>query len=63
MHRAAGTLHAERDNGWRHWTTGRLDVVTVSGDHLVLMEEPHVAGVADAITTLLSPNRAEGTAP
>nr|WP_141976046.1 non-ribosomal peptide synthetase [Saccharothrix saharensis] len=63
MHRAAGTLHAEPDNGWRHWTTGRLDVVTVSGDHLVLMEEPHVAGVADAITTLLSPNRAEGTAP
>ncbi|XVS67123.1 amino acid adenylation domain-containing protein [Actinosynnema sp. CA-299493] len=63
MHQAAGTLHAEPDNGWRHWTTGRLDVVDVSGDHLVLMEEPHVGGVADAITTLLSPNRAEGTAP
>ena len=63
MHLAAGTLHDDPANGWQHWTTGRLDVVEVSGDHLVLMEEPHVAGVADAITTLLSPNRAEGTAP
>ncbi|WNV85393.1 non-ribosomal peptide synthetase [Umezawaea sp. Da 62-37] len=63
MHLAAGTLHDDPTNGWQHWTTGRLDVVDVSGDHLVLMEEPHVAGVADAITALLSPNRAEGTAP
>ncbi|PSL56087.1 amino acid adenylation domain-containing protein [Saccharothrix carnea] len=63
MHHAAGTLHDDPANGWQHWTTGRLDVVDVPGDHLVLMEEPHVAGVADAITTLLSPNRAEGTAP
>ncbi|MFF8594416.1 amino acid adenylation domain-containing protein [Streptomyces sp. NPDC015220] len=46
MHGAARSLHEDPTNGWGALTTGRLRVVDVPGDHLVLMEEPHVNVVA-----------------
>ncbi|MFD2420911.1 amino acid adenylation domain-containing protein [Amycolatopsis pigmentata] len=48
------SAYGARDNGWGSWTTGRIDVVGVPGDHLTLMDEPHVRAVAtaiDAVTT------------
>ncbi len=42
MHDAAGTHYGDPKNGWQHWTSGRLDVIDVPGDHLVLMKEPYV---------------------
>ncbi|MFI9201179.1 amino acid adenylation domain-containing protein [Streptomyces sp. NPDC053048] len=46
MHGAAGSLHEDPTNGWRQLTDGHIEVIDVPGDHLVLMEEPHVADVA-----------------
>ena len=46
MHDAAGTHYGDPKNGWQHWTSGRLDVIDVPGDHLVLMKEPYVETVA-----------------
>ncbi|WP_309223726.1 non-ribosomal peptide synthetase [Micromonospora sp. CP22] len=54
MHDLAGTLHLDPRNGWGELTTGRLDVLDVPGDHLALMEPPHVAEVARRITELLA---------
>ncbi|MGC9498551.1 amino acid adenylation domain-containing protein [Streptomyces sp. WG7] len=49
MHGAAQSLHADPTNGWGDLTTGRLQVVDVPGDHLVLLEEPHVNVVAEKV--------------
>lgn len=49
MHGAASSLHEDPSNGWRELTTGRVEVVEVPGDHLVLLEEPHVAAVAEHV--------------
>ncbi|MEU8954733.1 amino acid adenylation domain-containing protein [Streptomyces sp. NPDC048518] len=49
MHGAGGTQHTDPVNGWRSLTSGHVKVVHVPGDHLSIMEEPHVADVAAAI--------------
>jgi thioesterase domain-containing protein len=54
MHTLAGTLHLDPRNGWGELTTGRVEVVEVPGDHLVLMEEPHVAELARGVTEVLA---------
>ncbi|GAA3737428.1 non-ribosomal peptide synthetase [Salinactinospora qingdaonensis] len=53
MHDAAGTLYQDPANGWRDWTSGRLDVINVPGDHLELMDEPHITVVAKHIADLV----------
>lgn len=55
MHDAVGTLYGDPQNGWQHWTSGKLNVVDVPGDHLLLMKEPHVGEIAKVITDLLNP--------
>ncbi|MFJ6436817.1 amino acid adenylation domain-containing protein [Streptomyces sp. NPDC091416] len=52
MHGAGSTQHKDPANGWHTMTTGRVEVVQVPGDHLSLMEEPHVAHVAEAVAAL-----------
>ncbi|EEP73198.1 non-ribosomal peptide synthetase [Micromonospora sp. ATCC 39149] len=54
MHDLAGSMHLDPHNGWGELTTGRVDVIDVPGDHLVLMDEPYVAEVARRITELLA---------
>ncbi|MEU3781173.1 amino acid adenylation domain-containing protein [Streptomyces sp900129855] len=49
MHGAAQSLHTDPTNGWGDLTTGRLQVVDVPGDHLVLLDEPHVNVVAEKL--------------
>lgn len=49
MHGAARTLHQAPANGWATLTSGRIDIVEVSGDHLLLLDEPHVQQVGRAI--------------
>ncbi|QRX95959.1 MULTISPECIES: thioesterase domain-containing protein [Streptomyces] len=46
MHRAAQSLHEDPTHGWGALTTGHVEVVDVPGDHLVLLEGPHVNVVA-----------------
>jgi amino acid adenylation domain-containing protein len=53
MHAAAGSMHTDPMNGWGAHTSGRVDVVNVPGDHLVLMEEPQVADVAARLSEAL----------
>jgi amino acid adenylation domain-containing protein len=48
-HNAVGSAHRDLMNGWRAWTSGRIDVIEVPGDHLQLMEEPYIATVARRI--------------
>jgi amino acid adenylation domain-containing protein len=56
MHNAAGgTLHDDPLNGWGGLTRGRIDVVEVPGDHLAMVEEPHVAELARVLAELLRP--------
>ncbi|MER7701949.1 amino acid adenylation domain-containing protein [Kitasatospora sp. NPDC097605] len=54
MHGAARSLHEDPANGWGSLTTGRLEVVDVPGDHLVLLDEPHVTVVAQRIAEALA---------
>ncbi|MBO1414063.1 non-ribosomal peptide synthetase [Streptomyces sp. FH025] len=49
MHQAARSLHEDPTNGWGALTTGRVRTVDVPGDHLVLLEEPHVNVVAQRV--------------
>ncbi|QKV94598.1 amino acid adenylation domain-containing protein [Streptomyces sp. NA02950] len=51
-HRAVGSSHLDPANGWRAWTTGRIETVGVPGDHLQIMAEPHIAAVAQRIAEL-----------
>ncbi|WP_319754193.1 non-ribosomal peptide synthetase [Streptomyces sp. AK02-04a] len=51
-HNAVGSAHRDPANGWRAWTSGRVDVVDVPGDHLQLMDEPYVSIVARRICEL-----------
>ncbi|MGV8442611.1 hypothetical protein, partial [Pseudomonas aeruginosa] len=55
MHDAARTHSGDPKNGWQHWTSGRLDVIDVPCDHLVLMKEPHLETVAADIAALFEP--------
>ncbi|GAA2254002.1 non-ribosomal peptide synthetase [Streptomyces ruber] len=54
MHSAGGTRHQDPANGWRSMTSGTVTVVPVPGDHLTLMEEPHVRDVARIVSSLIS---------
>jgi amino acid adenylation domain-containing protein len=55
MHSTAGTQYTDPANGWRAMTTGHVEVVTVPGDHLTLMEDPNVAEVAHVVSDLIMP--------
>ncbi|QEU90696.1 amino acid adenylation domain-containing protein [Streptomyces kanamyceticus] len=59
MHGAGGTQHTDPANGWHTMTTGHVKVVHVPGDHLSIMEEPHVADVAAAVAELAESGTAE----
>jgi thioesterase domain-containing protein len=49
MHDALGTEYNDEANGWRALVDGQVDVVELPGDHLTIMEEPHVGSVAKLI--------------
>ncbi|WP_257002069.1 non-ribosomal peptide synthetase [Streptomyces sp. WZ.A104] len=49
MHEAGSTRHTDPANGWHTMTAGPVEVVHVPGDHLSIMEEPHVAHLARAV--------------
>ncbi|MCC3766310.1 non-ribosomal peptide synthetase [Streptomyces sp. UNOC14_S4] len=57
MHGAAQSLHTDPTNGWGDLTTGRLQVLDVPGDHLVLLEEPHVNVVAEKMAQVMTAGR------
>lgn len=62
-HDAAGSLHHDATNGWSELARGRLDVIEIPGNHLTIMEEPHVRVVASEIGRLVgvAPNRGPAT--
>ncbi|QKW10972.1 amino acid adenylation domain-containing protein [Streptomyces sp. NA04227] len=53
MHSHAESLHQDPANGWGALTAGELTVVDVPGDHLTIMEEPHIAHLVKAVTELI----------
>lgn len=56
LFRATGLLRYRRDEvsgGWRRFTTRSLKIVDVPGDHVSIMEEPHVGTLAQKICDLL----------
>ncbi|MFD4258366.1 amino acid adenylation domain-containing protein [Streptomyces sp. NPDC058534] len=53
MHTAIQSMHRDPTNGWRERTSGRLTVVDVPGDHLTIMEEPHIAHVVRVVNELI----------
>ncbi len=53
MHGAARTRHQDPCNGWSAMTGGRIRTVRVPGDHLTIMEEPHVAQLANTVAELI----------
>jgi thioesterase domain-containing protein/acyl carrier protein len=59
-HRAVGSMHLDPANGWATWTTGRVNVVDVPGDHLQLMEAPYITTVAHRIRELTCAGRSAG---
>ncbi|MFC3536783.1 amino acid adenylation domain-containing protein [Couchioplanes azureus] len=56
-HSAVGSMHLDPANGWSTWTKGRVDVVDVPGDHLQMMEPPHITSVARRIRELTCAQR------
>ncbi|KOG33841.1 MULTISPECIES: amino acid adenylation domain-containing protein [Streptomyces] len=53
MHHAANSRHQDPLNGWDAMTSGRIQLIHVPGDHLTIMEEPHVAHVAGTVADLI----------
>ncbi|MFD1830372.1 amino acid adenylation domain-containing protein [Streptomyces desertarenae] len=53
MHTAIESMHRDPANGWRERTSGELTVIDVPGDHLTIMEEPHIAHVVRVVTELI----------
>ncbi|MCW5253458.1 amino acid adenylation domain-containing protein [Streptomyces sp. SHP 1-2] len=53
MHTAIQSMHRDPTNGWRERTSGELTVIDVPGDHLTIMEEPHIAHVVRVVTELI----------
>jgi thioesterase domain-containing protein len=47
------------DYGWHHYLTGPLSVVNVSGEHLGILENPHVANLGRRVLESLSVGRPE----
>ncbi|MFE9457115.1 amino acid adenylation domain-containing protein [Streptomyces californicus] len=53
MHTAIDSMHRDPSNGWRERTSGELDVVLVPGDHLTIMEEPHIGHMVRTVDELI----------
>ncbi|MFF0541800.1 amino acid adenylation domain-containing protein [Nocardia thailandica] len=53
-HTLAGTMFDSDSNGWDDLVRGDLDIVTIPGDHLDMMTEPHVAELAATLGRLLT---------
>ncbi len=53
MHNAARSSHQDPCNGWSAMTSGHIQLIRVPGDHLTIMEEPHVAHVVRTVTDLI----------
>ncbi|MFJ4823538.1 amino acid adenylation domain-containing protein [Streptomyces bacillaris] len=53
MHTAIDSMHKDPSNGWRERTSGKLDVVLVPGDHLTIMEEPHIGHMVRTVDELI----------
>src|SRR5271166_1528150 len=53
-HRLVGSMFASPTNGWEILTPRSLRVIEVSGNHLSMMSEPHVADVAAKLSTELA---------
>ena len=41
---------------WANTFMGKLDIVTVPGDHVSMLQQPHVAELAEKIDALLPPD-------
>ncbi|MFC6010437.1 amino acid adenylation domain-containing protein [Nocardia lasii] len=52
-HDRAGTLHRDPTNGWEAHVAGHLEVIEVPGDHLTLIQAPHVREVAAQLARAL----------
>jgi thioesterase domain-containing protein len=57
-HRTLGSMFATPGNGWQHWGRQLVETVDVPGNHLSMLDVPHVAAVAGALGEALS--RADG---
>ncbi|MCM6772590.1 amino acid adenylation domain-containing protein [Nocardia sp. CDC159] len=53
VHDGVGSRYGDATNGWDALTTGKIDVVSVPGNHLTLMDEPFVGQVAETLTKVL----------
>ncbi|UUU31876.1 amino acid adenylation domain-containing protein [Streptomyces sp. CA-210063] len=53
MHTAIQSMHRDPTNGWRERTGGELTVIDVPGDHLSIMEEPHIEHVVRVVDELI----------
>ncbi|MFJ8490481.1 amino acid adenylation domain-containing protein [Streptomyces sp. NPDC094038] len=60
LHDAARTRHQDPCNGWSAMTGGRIHIVGVPGDHLTIMEEPHVARLAATVAELIGDHTRSG---
>ncbi len=43
------TAHKDPANGWGSFTSGRVEVIAVPGDHLIMLDEPYAQSVAEAV--------------
>ncbi|MER5216262.1 amino acid adenylation domain-containing protein [Streptomyces sp. NPDC002838] len=53
MHTAIQSMHRDPTNGWRERTSGELTMIDVPGDHLSIMEEPHIEHVVRVVDELI----------
>ncbi|HEX6351756.1 non-ribosomal peptide synthetase/type I polyketide synthase [Actinophytocola sp.] len=60
-HRTLRSMFASPDNGWQHWAGPLVETVQVPGNHLSMMDIPHVGVVADTLAQAV--RRADAGAP
>ncbi|WP_330253636.1 amino acid adenylation domain-containing protein [Nocardia sp. NBC_00565] len=53
-HQAVGSMFDSGNNGWRQYAARRFTLVSVPGDHLHMMTEPHVGAVAMQLDAALA---------
>jgi thioesterase domain-containing protein len=53
-HRAVGSMFDSANNGWKQYAARRFTQVSVPGDHLHMMTEPHVGEVAVQLDAALA---------
>jgi hypothetical protein len=53
-HDRAGSLYGDATHGWDRYVAGHLQVIETPGDHLTMIEQPNITGLAAHVAEVLA---------